>query len=365
MGKREQRTMKTAIVTGINGQDGFYLTKLLLEKGYRVIGIQRRASSSTAWRLLDLPEYEKATKEHRLIFEAGDITDFSSIARIVSAFKPDEFYNLAAQSQVWHSFKSPLSTLEITGLGAAVCLEAVRQFAPNCRFYQAGSSEQYGNSAILGKSQPQKGIIFERVLDESSPMIPRSPYGVAKLMAHTLVRNYREAYDMFAVGGILFNHESPYRGVEFVTRKITNGIAGILAGQVNTIELGNLDSWRDWGHAEDYMRAAWLMLQQPEPVDYVIATGETHQISEFLDEAFGVVSITDWSQYVTVNQEFVRPSEVDVLIGDASKARQELGWTPQHSFRDLVYQMVSADCLRRGVAQHLNSHVEFTKKDRQ
>lgn len=341
--------MKTAIITGINGQDGFYLTKLLLEKGYRVIGVQRRTSSSTSWRLLDLPMYEAATKENRLVFEAGDITDFSSIARIISAYKPDEFYNLAAQSQVWHSFKSPLSTLEITGLGAAVCLEAVRQFAPSCRFYQAGSSEQYGNSAILGKQQPQKDIIFERVLDESSPMIPRSPYGVAKLMAHTLVRNYREAYGMYAVGGILFNHESPYRGVEFVTRKITNGLADILAGRAKSIELGNLDSWRDWGHAEDYMRAAWLMLQQSEPVDYVIATGETHQISEFLSIAFGIAGIDDWSRYVIVNPEFVRPSEVDVLIGNATKARQELGWQPEHSFNDLVYQMVHADCLRKGI----------------
>lgn len=355
--------MKTAVVTGINGQDGYYLTKLLLEKGYRVIGIQRRTSSSTSWRLLDLPSYEKATKEHRLIFEAGDITDFSSISRIVMAYKPDEFYNLAAQSQVWHSFKSPLSTLEITGLGAAVCLEAVRQFAPNCRFYQAGSSEQYGNSAIMGKHQPQPGVVFERVLNELSPMIPRSPYGVAKLMAHTLVRNYREAYGMFAVGGILFNHESPYRGVEFVTRKITKGIAEILSGKIKTIELGNLDSWRDWGHAEDYMRAAWLMLQQDEPVDYVIATGETHQISEFLDTAFGMVSITDWSKYVTINQEFVRPSEVDVLIGDSSKARVELNWTPSYTFTDLVNEMITRDCLREGVADRLCSYPFLIKKD--
>ena len=353
---------KTAVISGINGQDGYYLTKLLLEKGYRVIGVQRRASSSTAWRLIDLPAYDVAVKANRLMFEAGDITDFSSIARIVSAYKPNEFYNLAAQSQVWHSFKSPLSTLEITGLGAAVCLEAVRQFAPKCRFYQAGSSEQYGNSAIFGKNQPSRDKVFERILDESSPMIPRSPYGVAKLMAHTLVRNYREAYGMFAVGGILFNHESPYRGIEFVTRKITSGIADILAGHATNIELGNLDSWRDWGHAEDYMRAAWLMLQQHEPVDYVIASGETHQISEFLDIAFGLVDIKDWRQLVVINPEFVRPSEVDVLIGDASKARKELGWAPQHSFRDLVYQMVSADCLRKGVAHRLNSYVESLKE---
>ena len=346
--------MKTAIISGINGQDGYYLTKLLLEKGYKVVGIQRRTSSSTSWRLIDLPEYEQVKKDRRLMLEAGDITDFSSIARIVKAHQPHEFYNLAAQSQVWHSFKSPLSTLEITGLGAAVCLEAVRQFAPSCRFYQAGSSEQFGNSAILGKTKPQPGVVFEKVLNEDSPMIPRSPYGVAKLMAHTLVRNYREAYDMFAVGGILFNHESPYRGVEFVTRKITSGITDILAGSSHKIELGNLDSWRDWGHAEDYMRAAWMMLQREQPVDYVIATGTTHQISEFLSVAFSLVGIEDWAQYVTVNQEFVRPSEVDVLIGDARKAREELGWQPKHSFYDLVYEMIYMDCLRKGVLSKMN-----------
>jgi GDPmannose 4,6-dehydratase len=338
------------IVTGINGQDGYYLTKLLLEKNYKVVGVQRRTSSSTAWRLLDLPNYEKATKEGRLIFEAGDITDFASIARIITAHKPTEFYNLAAQSQVWHSFKSPLSTLEITGMGAAVCLEAVRQLAPLCKFYQAGSSEQYGNSAIFGKEQKEVREIFQRVLDENSPMIPRSPYGVAKLMAHTLVRNYREAYGMFAVGGILFNHESPYRGVEFVTRKITHGIARILTKQASTIELGNLDAYRDWGHAEDYMNAAWLMLQQDKPTDYVIATGETHQISEFLDIAFNAVrGLSPWQNYVVVNPEFVRPSEVDVLIGNAAKARVELSWSPKHSFNDLVHEMVRKDLLRQGI----------------
>jgi GDPmannose 4,6-dehydratase len=341
--------MKCAIITGINGQDGFYLTKLLLSKGYKVIGVQRRTSSSTAWRLLDLPNYDEATRSGQLIFEAGDITDFASIARIITTHQPTEFYNLAAQSQVWHSFRSPLSTLEITGMGAAVCLEGVRQLAPKCKFYQAGSSEQYGNSAINGKEQREVKEIFQRVLDEDSPMMPRSPYGVAKLMAHTLVRNYREAYGMFAVGGILFNHESPYRGVEFVTRKITHGIASILAGTATKIELGNLDAFRDWGHAEDYMTAAWMMLQQDKPEDYVIATGETHKISEFLDMAFGCVNITNWFSYVTTNQEFVRPSEVDVLIGNSAKARSKLGWKPRFGFEDLVYEMVRKDCLRNGV----------------
>ena len=345
----------TSIITGIYGQDGFYLAKLLLEKGHRVVGIQRRTSSSTGWRLTDIPGYEKFCADGHLIIEAGDITDLSSIARIVVEYKPEFFYNLAAQSQVWHSFKSPLSTLEITGQGAAICLEAVRQFSPKTRFYQAGSSEQFGNSAILGKDRPEKGVVFEKVLDENSPMIPRSPYGVAKLTAHSLVRNYREAYDMFAVGGILFNHESPYRGIEFVTRKITDGIARILTGEKSTIELGNLDAYRDWGHAEDYMRAAWMMLQQKDPEDFVISMGQTYRIRDFLDLAFGFVGIDDWSQYVTINPEFVRPSEVDVLIGNSAKAHNKLGWTPEHDFQDLVYSMVYRDCLREGVVDRVRS----------
>jgi len=342
--------MKTAIVTGVNGQDGYYLTKLLLDKGYKVVGVQRRTSSSTAWRLVDLPNYEQARAENRLILEAGDITDNSSISRIVAAYKPDEFYNLAAQSQVWHSFKAPLSTIEITGLGAAICLEAVRQWHPTCKFYQAGSSEQFGNSAIYGRDKPTDGTIFECILDEESPMIPRSPYGCAKLMAHTLVRNYREAHKMFAVGGILFNHESPYRGAEFVTRKITKGVAAIVAGEQDFIELGNLDAYRDWGHAEDYMRAAWMMLQQDEPRDYVISMEQTYSIREFLDLAFGFVDIKDWSEYVKINPEFVRPSEVDVLIGDSNRAHSELGWYPEHTFESLVHEMVYRDCMRKGKA---------------
>jgi GDPmannose 4,6-dehydratase len=356
----KENQMHTAVITGIYGQDGFYLAKLLLEKGYRVVGIQRRTSSSTGWRLTDIPNYEQYCKDAKLIIESGDITDLSSIARIVAAYKPTEFYNLAAQSQVWHSFKSPLSTLEITGNGAAVCLEAVRQFAPECKFYQAGSSEQFGNSAIFGKDKPEDGVIFEHVLNENSPMIPRSPYGVAKLTAYALVRNYREAYGMFAVAGILFNHESPYRGIEFVTRKITDGIARILTGEQSHIELGNLDAYRDWGNAEDYMRAAWLMLQKDKPKDYVIAMGETHRIRDFLNIAFGYVGIDDWSKYVKINPEFVRPSEVDVLIGDASMAHNELGWKPTYSFDDLVYSMIYRDCLRKGVVDRVKKKDEST-----
>lgn len=350
--------MKTAIITGFYGQDGFYLTKLLLGKGYRVVGIQRRTSSSTGWRLTDIPGYEKVRAEARLITESGDITDLSSIARVVAAYKPDEFYNLAAQSQVWHSFKSPLSTLEITGNGAAICLEAVRQHAPDCRFYQAGSSEQFGNSAIFGKDKPEDGKVFERILDEDSAMMPRSPYGVAKLTAYAFVRNYREAYGMYAVGGILFNHESPYRGVEFVTRKITYGIAGILAGEQDVIELGNLDAYRDWGHAEDYMRAAWMMLQQDEPKDYVISMEQTYRIRDFLSLAFSFVGIDDWEPYIKINPEFVRPSEVDVLIGNSARAHTELGWSPEHSFQDLVYSMVYRDCLRKGVVDRVKKQDE-------
>jgi len=344
-----------AIISGVHGQDGYYLAKLLLEKGYKVVGIQRRTSSSTGWRLTHLPDYEKVCAEGRLIIEPGDITDLSSVARIVAAYKPDEFYNLAAMSMVWHSFKSPLSTLEITGVGAAVCLEAVRQWAPKCKFYQAGSSEQFGNSAIFGKDKPEEDVTYERILNEDSPMIPRSPYGVAKLTAYAMVRNYREAYGMFAVGGILFNHESPYRGVEFVTRKITHGIAAILSGEQNIIELGNLDAYRDWGHAEDYMRAAWMMLQQDTPKDYVISMEKTHRIRDFLDLAFGYVGIDDWSEYIKINPDFIRPSEVDVLIGDSTRAHNELRWYPEHTFNGLVHSMIYHDCLRKGVVDMVKS----------
>lgn len=339
--------MKTAIIPGINGQDGYYLAKFLLCKGYRVVGLQRRTSSSTAWRLDNLPQKEG------LHLVPGDITDMSSIVGAIRQFSPDEFYNLAAQSQVWHSFKSPMATLEITGMGAANCLEAVRQHAPDCRFYQAGSSEQFGNAAIGGRERSEVEDVYQHILNENSPMLPRSPYGCAKLMAYALTKNYREAYGMFAVGGILFNHESPFRGIEFVTRKITDGVAQIAAGKTDHITLGNLDSYRDWGHAQDYMEAAWMMLQQNKPVDYVIATGETHSIRDFLDVAFAKISVQDWSNYVEINPEFVRPSEVDVLIGDASRARSELGWMSQYSFRDLVGEMVTYDCIRHDVVDKI------------
>lgn len=339
--------MKTAVITGVNGQDGYYLTKLLLEKGYRVVGIQRRASTTTAWRLHDLPDTSN------LVLEAGDITDLSSVLRVVKKYQPEEFYNLAAQSQVWHSFQSPLSTCEITGLGVLICLEAVRQEAPSCKFYQAGSSEQFGNSAIFGKERKDAEAIYERVLNIDSPMGPRSPYGAAKLFGHNMVRNYREAYDMFAVGGILFNHESPYRGTEFVTRKITHSLASVLVAEQDAIKLGNLDSYRDWGHAEDYMRAAWMMLQQDSPKDYVIATGETYSIREFLSLAFICAGISDWTPYVEQDANMIRPSEVDILIGDATLAHEELGWRPSHTFVSLVHSMVAKDLERKGVIDRL------------
>ena len=338
--------MKTALITGIHGMDGFYLSKLLLEKGYRVVGVYRRTSSPTSWRLAYLSDELK----RNLILEAGDITDYSSIARIVRQYQPDEFYNLAAQSQVWHSFKAPLATMESTAVGAMNCLEAVRQECPDCKFYQASSSEMFGNSAINGDNKPTPGVLFKRILDEESPMIPRSPYGIAKLAAHNAVRNYREAYSMFAVGGILFNHEGPFRGTEFVTRKITNGIAAVLADKQDNVALGNLDSYRDWGHAADYMRAAWMMLQADEPKDYVISTGETHSVQNFIIfSSICVAEHENWSRFIKRDPSLVRPAEVDILIGNSSKARQELKWMPEYSFESLVYEMMKFDLSLYGI----------------
>lgn len=347
--------MKTAIITGINGQDGFYLTRLLLEKGYRVVGVQRRTSTSTSWRLDDLPD------KSNLVLEPGDVTDHASMVSIVKMWQPDEFYNLAAQSQVWHSFKTPISTCDITGLGALVCLDVVRQEAPGCRLYQAGSSEQFGNvAATFGTERfpPEPGQARSKMLNMQSPMYPRSPYGAAKLFAHNMVRNYREAYHMFAVGGILFNHESPYRGKEFVTRKITAGIASVLSGDEEQLTLGNLDARRDWGHAEDYMRAAWMMLQTDKPKDYMIATGQAHSIHQFLTLAFLCVGVEDWSDLVESDSKLMRPSEIDVLVGDSSQARAELGWEPTHTFVDLVYSMMREDCRRYDVMSQLRTQAE-------
>lgn len=317
--------MKTAIITGASGQDAYYLAKLLLEKGYKVVATQRRSAraySSTVEELSKHPNYE---------VEWGDVTDMSAILHVISKYQPDEFYHLAAQSEVGTSFHEPLSTIAITGKGAANCLEAVRIAAPKCRFYFAGSSEQYGD-AHGGKPT-----------NENSPMLPRSPYACAKLMGYNLTRVYRESYGMFACGGVLFNHESPERKPYFVTRKITQGVAKIHLGLETHIELGNLDSGRDWGHSADYMRAAWMMLQADTPEDYVVAMGTFHTIEDLLVAAFAEIGIEDWRPYVKQNPKWMRPHDVTRLIGDSSKIRQQLGWQPEFTFEQMIQDMVKHD----------------------
>jgi len=324
---------KCAIITGATGQDASYLADLLLEKNYKVVGISRRRSGGGDWRikhLYDHPDY---------IYEQGDITDSGSITRIVRKYQPDEFYNLAAQSHVGISFKEPYHTGMVTGLGVAVCLEALRNEKPDTRFYQASSSEMFGKV----KETPQR---------EDTPFYPRSPYGVAKVYGYWLTRNYRDSYNMFAANGILFNHESPRRGLEFVTRKITDGIAQIYTGHSDKLSLGNLDSKRDWGHAKDYMEAAWLMLQQDAPDDFVISTGATHSIRDLLDAAFEYVGL-DWTEYVVQDPRFMRPAEVDLLLGDSTKAKEVLGWKPHYDFKSLVEDMVDADLKRYGWVTHV------------
>ena len=337
---------KVALCTGVTGQDGYYLTKLLLQKGYKVVGIKRRTSAPTTSRLNLLQKILSPAELINLTVEDGDITDYISIARLVRKYKPHEFYNLAAQSFVTHSFNAPIVTAQITGLGALNCLEAIKNEMRDCRFYQASSSEMFGNAAIHCANKPIANGKYEVVLDESSHMVPRSPYGAAKLFAHNMTRNYREAYKMFAVGGILFNHESPLRGEEFVTRKITRQLALIATHRAQSLSLGNLDSYRDWGHAEDFCRAMWLMLQQSAPKDYVIATGKTFSIQEFLNIAFSCIK---WPTNCRLNHlvkqdpALIRPSEVDILIGNSQLARQELGWSPFYNFIDLVHSMVGND----------------------
>jgi GDPmannose 4,6-dehydratase len=321
---------KTALVTGVTGQDGSYLAELLLREGYRVIGMTRRTSTDVHERIQHLVD--------DIEFVSGDLLDQSSVTAIIARVKPDEIYNLAAQSFVPTSWDQPVLTGEFTALGVTRVLEAVRSVDPKIRFYQASSSEMFGKVQAV----PQ---------NESTPFYPRSPYGVAKLYGHWITINYRESYDLFAVSGILFNHESERRGKEFVTRKITDGVARIKLGIANELRLGNLDSRRDWGFAGDYVRAMWLMLQQPSPDDYVIATGETRSVGDFVRAAFAVAEL-DWERYVVVDPRFYRPAEVDLLVGDASKARAALGWEPEYSFARLVESMVIADIdrLRRFVA---------------
>ena len=312
---------KSALITGITGQDGSYLAELLLEKGYRVYGVTRRTSTNTSTRIDHLL--------NRIELLSGDLLDMTSLVEAIETSKPDEIYNLAAQSFVATSWAQPVLTAEFTAVGVTRLLDAVRRAAPKARFYQASSSEMFGKVQEV----PQK---------ESTPFYPRSPYGVAKLYGHWITINYRESFGMHASSGILFNHESPRRGLEFVTRKISYHVALIKHGLTNELRLGNLDARRDWGFAGDYVEAMWLMLQQDEPDDYVVATEETHSVREFLELAFGRADL-DWERHVVIDPRFYRPAEVDLLIGDATKAKRRLGWTPRLSFKAMVEQMVDAD----------------------
>ncbi len=313
---------KTALITGINGMDGSHLADFLLEKGYTVYGIERRSSSKNRTNTEHL--------EGKVVFLQGDLTDQNSLLRCLKESNPDEVYNLAAQSFVGESWNTPEHTSEVTGLGVLRILEAIREFNPKIKFYQASSSEMFGR-------------MVQNPANENTPFYPRSPYGVAKLYGHWITKNYRESYNMFACSGILFNHESERRGIEFVTRKISDGVARIKLGLADYITLGNLDAKRDWGYAPDYIEAMWLMLQHSVADDYVIATGNTWTIREFLDIAFKHVGIENWELYVKQDQRYFRPAEVDVLRGDYNKAKIELGWTPKTSFNDLVKIMVDND----------------------
>ena len=314
--------MRRALITGINGMDGSHLADLLLEKGYEVFGMERRTSSPNRRNSKHL--------EGKITFLTGDLTDQNSLRRCLVKSNPHEVYNLAAQSFVGESWNTPEQTGDVTGLGALRMLEAIREYGRDIRYYQASTSELYGR-------------MVENPAKETTPFYPRSPYGVAKLYGHWITKNYRESYDMFNVSGILFNHESERRGVEFVTRKITDGVARIHLGLEDYITLGNLDAKRDWGYSPDYVQSMWMMLQQDEPDDYVIATGKEHTIREFLDAAFTAVNITDWEKYVLQDERYMRPAEVAVLCGDSTKAREKLGWTPTTPFEEMVRRMVKND----------------------
>jgi GDPmannose 4,6-dehydratase len=312
---------KRALITGITGQDGSYLAELLLEKGYEVIGMVRRSSTLNFERIAHLQE--------RITLVPGDLLDEVSMINLLREHRPNEVYNLAAQSFVQTSWGQPVLTGETTALGVTRVLDAIRIVDPEIRFYQASSSEMFGKVQAVPQS-------------EETPFYPRSPYGVAKLYGHWITINYRESYDLHASSGILFNHESPRRGLEFVTRKISNAVARIKLGQQDELRLGNLDAQRDWGFAGDYVEAMWLMLQQDGPDDFVVSTGETHTVREFVELAFGRVDL-DWEKYVVMDERFMRPAEVDLLIGDPAKAHQVLGWKPKMAFPELVHTMVDAD----------------------
>ena len=319
--KKNQKRQKKALIIGITGQDGSYLAELLLNKGYNVYGLERRVSCKNR---INVSYFEDKIK-----FISGDLTDQHSLTRAIGNIQPDEVYNLAAQSFVMESWEQPEYTGNVNALGALRVLEAIRQINPKIKYYQASTSEMFGQT----KQMPQ---------NEKTPFYPRSPYGIAKLYAHWMTVNYRESYNIFACSGILFNHESPRRGLEFVTRKITNGVAKIKYGLQEKIYLGNLDAKRDWGYAPEYVEAMWLMLQQDKPDDFVIATGETHSVKEFIEMAFDLVNL-DWHKYIVVDEKYKRPAEVDLLVGDASKARRKLGWKPKIKFRELVKIMVEAE----------------------
>ena len=313
--------MKRALITGINGMDGSHLADLLLSKGYEVYGMERRSSSKNRTNTAHL--------EGKITFVSGDLSDQNSLFRVLKESDPDEVYNLGSQSFVGESWNTPEQTGDVTGLGVLRVLEAIREYGKPIKFYQASTSEMFGK--------------MEKLANEETKFHPRSPYGVAKLYGHWITVNYRESYDMFNTSGILFNHESERRGIEFVTRKITDGVARIHLGLQDKVILGNLDTKRDWGYAPDYVEAMWLMLQQDEPRDYVIATGETHSLEELLVIAFSEIGITDWKKYVGQDERYMRPADVFYLAGDSSKAREELGWKPKTSFKEMVSRMVAND----------------------
>jgi len=318
---------KRALITGITGQDGSHLAELLLDKGYEVVGMVRRSSTVNFERIAHIQD--------KITFAPADLLDEGSMINVLREHRPDEVYNLAAQSFVQTSWGQPVLTGETTALGVTRLLEAVRLIDPDIRFYQASSSEMFGK-------------VQEVPQTEATPLYPRSPYGVAKVYGHWITVNYRESYDLFACSGILFNHEGPRRGLEFLPRKVSHTVAQIKLGMVDELRLGNLDAKRDWGYAGDYVEAMWLMLQQDQPDDYVISTGETHEVREFCELAFGHAGL-DWEKYVVQDERFMRPAEVDLLVGNPAKAREVLGWKPKTPFKDLVEMMVDADlALLRG-----------------
>lgn len=327
--------MKKALITGITGQDGSYLAELLLEKGYEVHGIIRRSSSFNTERIDHLYR-DPHINDVRMFLHYGDLSDSSNLSRLLEKIQPDEIYNLAAQSHVRVSFDMPEYTADVVGLGTIRILDAIKETQIKTKFYQASTSELYGK-------------VVETPQTEKTPFYPRSPYACAKLYSYWITVNYRESYNMYACNGILFNHESPRRGETFVTKKITHAIARILNKEQDKLYLGNLDSKRDWGYAEDYVEAMWLMLQQEKPDDYVIATGETHSVREFLDEAFGLVGL-DWKKYVEIDPRYYRPAEVDLLLGDPTKAKEKLGWHPKTTFKELVKIMLEYDLKNVGLS---------------